>query len=140
MKGHRDKLMAPDRKMMMKRSEVELMMGIHDKEIAQKNMYIRKYFHPYLCYKVKKFEYLREKLLVFGSLESLVTLYMRLVRGVAYPPEEVKAIREFESKIIDHANFLITGAFEEVGRVRERIVEEMAEYHESVDSFKAASL
>lgn len=112
-------------------SEINIALGALEKELEQKDAHIKKYYGPYLENKRKRFVHLREKLLVFGSLQGLITLYMKLIRGLAVPLDDVKKIREYEADVIQHVDYILSGQFKEIDNIERRTEEELEEFYKS---------
>ena len=83
---------------------------LYDKEITQLNAqnkeiilkkteFIRKYRRAYMEHKISALEHLKEKLLIPGSLESLTTLYIRMIRGLAEPMTDMALLREYAENL-----------------------------------------
>src|SRR5690606_23557383 len=106
---HQEILRAGGKKLYLKPAEVNILKDENNREIEQKQVSTRKYFRAFLSYQITSLQYLRTKLLVLGSLGSLMTLYIRLLRGIAEPLEDVKAVRLYESEVIEHVSYLLGG-------------------------------
>lgn len=133
---HHEILTGGGNKLYLKPSEVSIIRDANDKELERKEEFIRKYFRPFLNHQIKKLKYLRTKLLVVGSLESLMTLYIALMRGIAEPLTEIKAVRIYESEVIEHVSYLLDGQFQEMKNIEERVEEILQEFHVSVHDYK----
>jgi len=133
-----DLLRAGDGKIFLKSSEVEIVVKAQKKEIEQKTKHIDKYHQPYLEGKLQSLRHLREKLLVVGSLESLTTLYIRLIRGMAQPLADIKAVRIYEEEVIGRVYYLLDGQFQEVDNIEKWNGEAMEEFEDSMKDFKIA--
>lgn len=130
-----ENLVSADQKMFLKSAEINIVIDVQEKEIEQKDKFIKKYHRPYMEYKLKSLQHLREKLLVVGSLESFMTLYIRLMRGLAEPLLDTKTVREYESEVIDHVNYLLGGQFQEVANIEKWNVETLKEFFENLSEF-----
>ncbi len=133
---HQEVLRASDDKMYLKPSEVSVLKHANDRELERTEAFIKKYFRPLLNYQVKTLKYLRTKLLVLGSLESLMTLYIRMMRGIAEPMADVKSVRLYESEIIEHVTYLLGGQFQEMKNIEKRIEEILQEFRMSVQDYE----
>ena len=134
---HQDILRASDDKLYLKPSEVSVLKHAHDRELEKKEEFIKKYFRPFLNHQVKTLKYLRKKLLVLGSLENLMTLYIRMMRGIAEPMPDIKTVRLYESEVIEHVTYLLGGQFQEVKNIESRIEEILQEFNISVHDYEA---
>lgn len=117
-------------------SELNVALQTLKREIAQKDALIDKYYGPYLDDKRKKFLHLKEKLHVFGSLQGLTTLYMKLVRGLATPMSTIQIVREYESDVIMHVDYILTGQFQEINNIENRTEDELEDFYSSVEAYQ----
>ena len=76
-----------------------------------------------------------KKLLIFGSLEGLTTLYMRLVRGMAEPMTDIKQVRSYEAEVIENVNYILGGQFQEIGNTEKWTTQTMNEFYECMADF-----
>jgi hypothetical protein len=126
-------------KLFLRGSEMRLVVQPQEREIEQRRAFINKYHQPYLHYKKASLFHLREKLLVIGSIESLMTLYIRMMRGFALPIKDEKSVREYEHNVLENIDFLMGGQFQEIDRIEERNKEAMEEFRQSLESYKRNS-
>lgn len=136
LESHKDDLSGEDGKMFLRARELSVIIAAQEKEIEQKTAYIEKYHVPYMEYKRKTLRHLREKLLIVGSLETLLTLYIRLIRGLVQPFEDMKAVRLYEEEVILHIDYLLTGQFQEMDNIEERNVQTMKEFYADLKEFE----
>ena len=61
-----------------------------------------------------------------------MTLYIRMLRGIAEPLEDIKAVRQYESEVIEHVLYLLGGQFQEMQNINRRIEEVMLDVASSV--------
>ncbi|MEM7650587.1 MAG: hypothetical protein AAF204_00705 [Pseudomonadota bacterium] len=132
---NQDQLRNREEKLYLKPNEVNVMLESCSKDIEQKETFIRKYYRPYLSNRIDKLKFLRTKLLVVGSLESLMTLYIRMMRGIAQPLEDIKSVRLYESEVIEHVTYLLGGQFQEMNNINERIEEILQEFNICVHDY-----
>ncbi|MCD8563028.1 MAG: hypothetical protein LRY54_03045 [Alphaproteobacteria bacterium] len=125
-----------ENKLFLRSSEIRLVIQSQEKEIEQRRLFLLKYHQPYLHYKKASIWHLREKLLVIGSIESLMTLYIRLMRGFAQPMKDEKDVREYEHKVLENIDYLLTGQFQEIDRIDQRNTETLKEFHQAVEAYK----
>ncbi len=130
-----DDLRTGENKLFLAGKEISVTIGAQEREIEQKTQYINKYHMPYMDHKLKSLRHLREKLLVIGSLESLTTLYIRLIRGIAEPMEDIKKVREYEEEVVERVYYLLKGQFQEVEKIENWNLEAMEEFSESMADF-----
>jgi hypothetical protein len=129
---NKDTLEGIDQKLYLKPTEIYLAIENNQKEIEQAEAFLKKYYRPFLKHQIKTLQHLRTKLLVAGSLESLMTLYIRMLRGIAEPLEDIKAVRQYESEVIEHVLYLLGGQFQEMKNINRRIEEVMLDVASSV--------
>lgn len=125
-----------ENKLFLRSSEIRLVIQSQEKEIEQRRQFIRKYHQPYLQYKKASIWHLREKLLVIASIESLMTLYIRLIRGLALPMKDEKAVREYEHNVLQNIDYLLTGQFQEIDKIDQRNTETLQEFHQAVEHYE----
>ncbi|MCB1722009.1 MAG: hypothetical protein H6860_05655 [Rhodospirillales bacterium] len=133
---HQEVLSGRDKKLFLKPIEVDIILDANLRELAQSEAFIKKYFRPFLKFQIESLKHLRNKLLVVGSLESLMTLYIRMMRGIAEPLTDVKAVRLYESEIIEHVMYLLGGQFQEVKNINARIQEILHDVNISVQGYE----
>lgn len=126
-------------RLFLRGSEIRMIVQAQEKEIEQRRAFIHKYHQPYLHYKKAAMFHLREKLLVVGSIESLMTLYIRLMRGFALPLKDEKAVREYEHNVLENIDYLMAGQFQEIDRIEERKNDAMDELKQSLLSYESES-
>ena len=134
---HHEILKAKDEKLYLKSSEVSIIKHANDRELEKTEAFIKKYFRPFLSYQIKTLKYLRTKLLVLGSLESLMTLYIGMMRGIAEPMPDIKTVRSYESEVIEHVTYLLGGQFQEMKNIEKRIEEILQEFKIAVRDYEA---
>lgn len=113
-----DYLRIDDTKLFLTAQEVKMSLVIQMKELAQKEQFLDKYFYPYLCYTIKGTRLLLDKLCVAGSLEYLITLYIKLMTGLARPLQENKDVREYEAEVLDKITYLMKTQFQEIDNIQ----------------------
>ena len=107
-----------DNKLFLTAQEVKMTLVIQMRELAQKEQFLEKYFHPYLSYTIKGTRLLLDKLCVAGSLEYFITLYIKLITGLARPLQDDKDVREYESKVLDKIKYLMQTQFQEIDNIQ----------------------
>lgn len=132
-----DFIRSEDKRLLLDRDEVKTALDSTSSDIQKKNAFIAKYCIPYIEHQIRRLSHLREKLLVVGSLDSLITLYIRLFRGLARPLKTIKEVREYESGVIENVIFLITGQFKEIERINERNADIMEEFTSTLKAFES---
>jgi hypothetical protein len=98
-----------------------------------------KYSMPYMEFKLGTLSHLRDKMMVIGSLENLMTLYRKMLSGLIRPLADMGAVREYESTVINRTRYLQNNFFGEVPviiRESAKVVEEFRvlqrDYHKNV--------
>lgn len=129
-------LQGPDNKLYLRPSETTIAMDAGRKELKKVRSFLAKYHLPYMQHKVDSVFHLKDKLLVVGSLESLMTLYKKLVTGIALPLEDIKAVRHYECEVIQHVKYLLETQFQEIPRIFERAKENVEEFRSGRAEFE----
>jgi|JI10StandDraft_1071094.scaffolds.fasta_scaffold02162_27 hypothetical protein len=133
---NKDVLVSNDGRLYLKTIETDQAYNAQVRELRKIKGFLSKYYFPYMQYKLDTLMHLKDKLLVNGSLESLMTLYMRLVSGMAKPIPDIKALRAYESEVLDRIKYLLTGQFRELPNILARSRELVAEFRQSADEFR----
>lgn len=135
-----ENLTSEDQKLFLGVSELRLIQDSLKMEARKLRAYIVKYNLPYMEYKLDQLSLLRDKLLVVGSLDSLMTLYLRLVSGMARPMTKLEDVRLYEADVLGPIKFLQGGQFAEIPKIleaAEKTVEEFRrvrqEYQDELD-------
>ena len=85
--------------------------------------------------------HLKEKLMVVGSLDSLMVLYRRLLAGLVQPLPEMRDVRLYESEVVEKAAYLIETQFSEIPKILERARETVQEFRQNnADVAESAAL
>ena len=106
------------------------------KDLQKIKGFLAKYHLPYMQYKLDSLAHLKEKLLVINSQESLMTLYKRLIMGIAVPLKDIKVVRMYESDVLNHVKYLLTGHFQELPKILQRAEETVQEFRLTVDEIE----
>ena len=106
------------------------------KDLQKIKGFLAKYHLPYMQYKLDSLSHLKEKLLVINSLESLMTLYKRLIMGIAVPLKDIKVIRMYENDVLNHVKYLLSGHFQELPKILQRAEETVQEFRITVDEIE----
>lgn len=133
---NREALGAEDGKLYLRVEELNVILDTNEQETAKMDQFLAKYHMPYMQYKLDTIQHLRDKLLVFGSLESLLTLYKKLISGIAAPIPDIKTLRQFENEALDRVCYLLDGHFQDVSKIRGWADEAVAEFRENRDEYK----
>jgi len=120
-----------ENKVFLRPIETDMAYNSDVKELQKIKSFLAKYHLPYMQYKLDTLAHLKEKLLVLNSLESLMTLYRRLIMGIALPLKDIKTVRLYESEILNHVKYLLTGHFTELPKILQRAEETVDEFRQS---------
>lgn len=124
-------LAGEENKILLRPFEADLAYNADVKELRKIKAFLAKYHLPYMVYKLDSLSHLKDKLLVMNTLDSLMTLYKRLIMGIAVPLKDIKTVRLYESEILNHAKYLLTGHFTELPKILQRAEETVAEFRQS---------
>lgn len=133
---HEQDLKAEDGKLYLRVEELNVILNTNEKETAKMNEFLAKYHLPYMQYKLDQIQHLRDKLMVFGSLESLLTLHKKLISGIVSPLPDIKTLRQFENEALERVRYLLEGHFQDVQKIRGWADEAVAEFRENRADFK----
>lgn len=133
---NKDLLTGPENKLYMKSAEINVLLEAQKREIRKKTDFIRKYRRAYMEHKVRALEHLKEKLLIPGSLESLTTLYIRMIRGLADPMTDMALLREYEEEVVERIDYLLNGPFHNTAEIRQRGLELLNEFEKGIKEFE----
>lgn len=133
---NKDLIVSDDGRLYLKTIETDQAYNAQVRELRKIKGFLSKYYFPYMQYKLDTLMHLKDKLLVNGSLESLMTLYMRLVSGMAKPIPDIKSLRAYESEVLDRIKYLLAGQFRELSNILARSRELVAEFRQSADEFR----
>ncbi len=129
----KDILSSDDGKVYLHAREINVVLGAHEREVTQANKFIAKYNLPYMEHKLKTLYTQKDKLLVLGSLESLMTLYLRLIKGIAKPLAD---LREYEAEVLDHVKYLLDGRFQEVPKIQAHAEKTVKEFSRNLKEYR----
>lgn len=128
-----------DGKLYLRPVEADLAYNANVRELAKIKAFLGKYHLPYMEYKLDTLHHLREKLMVVGSLDSLMILYRRLMGGIARPLPGVSDVRLYESEVLDKAGYMVEGQFQEIPKILARAQETVQEFRDSTRDFENAA-
>lgn len=124
-----------ENKLFLRPAEADIAYNGYVQELQQIRAFIVKYQLPYMEYKLDSLHHLRDKLMVLGSLDSLMVLYRRLLAGLVAPMTDIKDVRLYESEVVEKARYLLEGQFQEVPKIYERALETVQEFREGTGDF-----
>lgn len=128
-------LRGSDGKLFLRRSETDIAHNANVQELRKIKAFLAKYHLPYLEYKLDTLQLMRDKLLVIGSLESLMTIYRRLVAGVALPMPDIKDVKIYEGEVVNNVKWLLDGHYREIPKILSWAHEVVAEFQQGRDDY-----
>lgn len=114
---NREVLTDQDGKFYLKPMETDLAYNGKIEDLKKIKGFLAKYHLPYMQFKLDSLARLKEKMLVVGSLESLMTLYRKLLSGLAQPLTSLEEVRAFENDAVNPAKYLVSGHFQEIPNI-----------------------
>ncbi len=133
---HQDLFMSEEKRLYLKAAESDHAYNVQIRELRKIKGFLGKYYMPYMQYKLDMLMHLKDKLLVNGSLENQMTLYKRLISGLARPLADIKEQRLYESEVLERIKYLLAGQFQEVPIVLARAQETVSEFRQGADEFR----
>lgn len=129
-------LKGPYEKLFLRPIETDIAYNVMVQDMKKIRGFLAKYHLPYMEYKLDTLFHLKDKLLVVGSMESLMTLYLRLINGIAGPLPDLREVRLFESEVLGRITYLLQGQFEEVPKILARARETVQEFRDGRQEFE----
>lgn len=130
-----DILVSDENRLYLKPGETDQAYNSQIRELRKIKGFLAKYYMPYMQYKLDMLMHLKDKLLVNGSVESQMTLYKRLLTGIARPLADIKELRRYESEVLERIKYLLGGQFQEVPVILNRARETVNEFRQGADDF-----
>jgi hypothetical protein len=115
-------------KLFLNTNEVQLVVMTKEQDIKQKKAFIEKYRLSAMENKLAGLSHLKDKLQVIGSFDSLMTLFIKLMRGLALPLPDSKTVREFETNVLEKITYLLGSQFQEIDIIEKRNQELLSEF------------
>jgi hypothetical protein len=131
-----EKLKGPDNKLFLRPMEMGLARNAQVVEMKKIRVFLSKYHLPYMQYKVDTLHHLKDKLLVVSSLESLMTLYKRLMVGLSQPMPDIKSVRIYENEVMERIKYLLDTQLQEAPKIRDRARETVEEFRSGRAEFE----
>lgn len=128
-------LVSDENRLYLKPGETDQAYNSQIRELRKIKGFLAKYYMPYMQYKLDMLMHLKDKLLVNGSVESQMTLYKRLMAGIARPLADIKELRTYESEVLEKIKYLLAGQFQEVPVILTRARETVNEFRQGADDF-----
>lgn len=125
---HQSDLLDEEKRLFLRASELGLVMEAQVQEIRKINGFIMKYSLPYMEFKLGTLAHLRDKMMVIGSLENLMTLYRKMLSGLIRPLSDMGMVREYESTVINRTRYLQSNFFGEVPTILAQSAKVVAEF------------
>lgn len=107
-------------KLFLRASEINNTLNANNKEIQDIRKYLAKYQMPYMEDKLNNLSTMKDKLLLIGTLDSLITLHMNIIRGMNAPLDTLSSQREFETAVYEKSKFLISVKYPEMKHIEEQ--------------------
>ena len=126
-----------DNKLCLRPHEADMARNSFIRDANKAKEFMTKYHIPYMQYKLDNIQLLKDKLLVIGSLESLMTLYKRLLTGIALPLADIKAVRLFEGEVLNNTTWLLQGHLQEIPKIMGWAEETVREFRTGKEEFMA---
>ena len=136
-------LAGDDERLYLKPIETDLAYNGKIVELRQIKGFLSKYHLPYMQYKMDSLARLKEKMLVIGSMEALMTIYRQLLTGLAQPLPTLEEIRAYEDVVVNKAKYLLSSHFQEIPNIRrdaEKIVQEFRDGRKEFDEIQQMQL
>lgn len=133
---NRDNIASTEGKLYLRVIETETAFNGNIQELRKIKQFLAKYHLPYMEYKLDMLSHLKEKLMVVGSLDSLMLMYKKLLTGLVTPMTDIKDIREYESAVVGMAKHLVSGLYAEIPKIFQRARETVQEFRENTDEFR----
>lgn len=133
---YQDLLVSEENRLYLKPIEADQAFNAHIRELRKIKGFLGKYYMPYMQYKLDMLMHLKDKLLVNGSMESQMTLYKRLIAGLARPLADIKELRLYESEVLEKIKYLLGGQFQEVPVILGRAQETVSEFRQGAGEFR----
>ncbi|QQG36483.1 MAG: hypothetical protein HYS17_01440 [Micavibrio aeruginosavorus] len=133
---HQDLLASDEGRLYLKPIETDQSYNAQVRELRKIKAFLGKYYMPYMQFKLDMLMHLKDKLLVNGSVESLMTLYKRMITGMARPMNDIKTLRLYEGEVLDRVQYLLGGQFQEVPVILARAEETVKEFRSGAEEFR----
>lgn len=121
-------LEGPDRKLFLRVDETSRVYNAQVRDLHKIKAFMAKYHLPYMDYKIETLVHLKDKLLVTGSLEHLLALYIRLMTMLATPLTNMKDLRQVENDLYLHTKYLLESYFPEIPKILARACQTVEEF------------
>jgi hypothetical protein len=124
-----------DGKLLLSASELKILMDAQEIEVRRIRAFVVKYNLPYMEYKLEGLARLRDRLQVIGSLEGLMTLYRKLITGLAQPMKTLEDVRAYEADVLGLIKHLQASQFADIPKIYQTAVETVSEFRAARDEY-----
>lgn len=124
-----------DDRLLMRQLEADHSYNSQIRELKKIRAFLGKYHLPYMQHKIDTLSYLKDKLMIAGTPESLAILYKRLVAGIAVPFKDINILRTYEGEVLGLAKHLLSSQFVEISTIMVRADEAVREFREDRRAF-----
>lgn len=118
-------------KIFLRPVESDMAFNSQVRELRKIRAFLAKYHLPYMEFKLDGLNHLKEKLMVVGSLDSLMVLYRRLLAGLVQPLSDMRDVRLYESEVVEKSAYMVEGQFAEIPKILERAREIVQEFRQN---------
>jgi hypothetical protein len=124
-----------DGKLLLNPSELKILMDAQAIEVRRIRAFVVKYNLPYMEYKLEGLGRLRDRLQVIGSMEGLMTLYRKLITGLAQPMKTLEDVRSYESDVLGLIKHLQSSQFSDIPKIYQTAAETVSEFRIARDEY-----
>lgn len=135
-KDNEELLEGDEGKILLTPEEVDYTYNTCVRELQKVREVLGKYYLPHIQSKIDRLARLRDKLVVAGTLDSLMVLYLKLIKGIAHPLKDMADVRDFENNVLDHVTYLLEGHFREVPNILAEAEGSVKEFRDNQTDFK----
>ena len=131
------RLVGDERKLFLNAGEIKVMQDAHDSESRKIRAIMLKYNLPYMEYKLEGLARLLDRLMVIGSTEGLMTLYRKLITGMAAPLRSMEEIRGYESEVLGLIKHLQASQFQDIPKIYAAAAQTVEEFRQVRNEYEA---
>lgn len=130
-------LVGDEKKLFLNAHEIKIMQDAHQAESRKIRAIMLKYNLPYMEYKLEGLGRLLDRLMVIGSTEGLMTLYRKLITGMASPLHTMEALRGYESEVLGLIKHLQASQFQEIPKIYALAAQTVEEFRQVRNEYEA---
>lgn len=130
-------LVGDERKLFLNAHEIRIMLDAHQAESRKIRAIMLKYNLPYMEYKLEGLSRLLDRLMVIGSTEGLMTLYRKLITGMAAPLRTMDAIRLYEADVLGLIKHLQASQFQDIPKIYALAEQTVEEFRQVRNEYEA---